>query len=115
MGLSPEPIDPQTRRQRHAKLLLAVALAVFGIWLSATFLPALIWAAVIGIAIDPLYQRAESRWPAGRKAAPTACRMLPGIGIICRCAGWRKRHARSPPPNHVPPGKTLPASIATTS
>jgi predicted PurR-regulated permease PerM len=76
MGLSPEPIDPHLRRQRHAKLLVAVALALFGIWLSATFLPALVWAAVIGIAIDPLYKRAECRWPAGRNVA------LPGLATL---------------------------------
>jgi predicted PurR-regulated permease PerM len=76
MDSAAEPNDPRAHRQRQTKLLLAVSLALFGIWLSATFLPALIWAAIIGIAIDPLYTRAECRWPAGRKAA------LPGIATL---------------------------------
>jgi predicted PurR-regulated permease PerM len=76
MASSADPNDPRTRRQRQTKLLLTVALALFGVWLSATFLPAMIWAAIIGIAIDPLYTRAECRWPAGRKAA------LPGIATL---------------------------------
>jgi predicted PurR-regulated permease PerM len=76
MATAPDPADHRTLRQRQAKMLLAVALAGFGIWLSATFIPALIWAAIIGIAIDPLYTRAESRWPGGRKA------VLPGIATL---------------------------------
>ena len=76
MATAPDPADHNTRRQRQAKMLLAVALAAFGIWLSATFIPALIWAAIIGIAIDPLYARAEYRWPGGRKA------VLPGIATL---------------------------------
>ena len=51
-------------------------LALFGLWLAGTFLPALIWAAVIAIAIDPLYTRAEARWPRGRRA------LLPGIATL---------------------------------
>ena len=46
MDSAAEPNDPRTHRQRQTKLLLAVSLALFGIWLSATFLPALIWAAI---------------------------------------------------------------------
>ena len=56
------------RAHRIAKASLGVLLALFGIWISASFIPALIWAAVIAIAIDPLYARAELRWPGGRRA-----------------------------------------------
>jgi predicted PurR-regulated permease PerM len=59
-------VEQQQRRQLWARLLLAVGLLLFGLWLSATFIPALLWAGVIGIAIDPLYTRAEARWPRGR-------------------------------------------------
>jgi predicted PurR-regulated permease PerM len=58
--------DQQQRRQHRARLLLATGLGLFGLWLSATFIPALLWAGVIAIAIDPLYTRAEARWPRGR-------------------------------------------------
>ena len=57
-----------TRAHSIAKASLGVLLAVFGIWISATFIPSLIWAVVIAVAIDPLYARAEARWPAGRRA-----------------------------------------------
>jgi predicted PurR-regulated permease PerM len=76
MSSPSDPNDVRARRQRHAKLGLTVLLALFGLWLSATFLPALIWAAIIGIAIDPVYKRAECRWPAGRKL------ILPGTATF---------------------------------
>ncbi|WP_442679723.1 AI-2E family transporter [Sphingomonas sp. ASY06-1R] len=64
------------RAQRIAKASLGIGLALFAIWLSATFIPALLWAAIIAIAIDPLYARAEDRWPGGRKA------WLPSIATL---------------------------------
>jgi len=76
MAVPAEAIDPRIRRQRQAKLALAVLLGLFGLWLSATFVPALIWAAIIAIAIDPLYKNAESRWPGARKA------VLPGLATL---------------------------------
>jgi predicted PurR-regulated permease PerM len=68
--------EQQLRRQQWARLLLTLILAVFGLWLSATFVPALLWAAVIGIAIDPVYTRAEARWPRGCAAALPALATL---------------------------------------
>jgi predicted PurR-regulated permease PerM len=56
------PSDP-ARTHRIAKIVLAIALAALGLWIGGTFLPALVWAAIIAIAIDPLYRRAEIRWP----------------------------------------------------
>jgi predicted PurR-regulated permease PerM len=67
-GMAEGPETQDTRAHSIAKASLGVLLAVFGIWISATFIPSLIWAAVIAIAIDPLYARAEARWPGGRKA-----------------------------------------------
>lgn len=46
-----------------AKAVLVAALGLFGLWIASSFLPALIWSIVIAIAIDPLYVRAERRWP----------------------------------------------------
>jgi predicted PurR-regulated permease PerM len=63
------PIETgNTRAHGIAKASLGVLLALFGIWISATFIPSLIWAVVIAVAIDPLYARAEARWPGGRRA-----------------------------------------------
>lgn len=87
MDSSAAPTDPHVRRQRQAKLVLTVAIASFGLWLSATFLPALIWAAIIGIAIDPLYTRAECRWPGGRKAVlPATATLLIALLVLAPLA-----------------------------
>ena len=64
------------RAHRLAKLVLAILLAVFGLWISATYIPSLLWAAVIAIAIDPLYKRAEIHWPNRRGA------VLPSIATL---------------------------------
>lgn len=65
MAPSADPLASQ-RVHRIAKATLTVLLVLLGLWVSATFLPALIWAAVIAVAIDPLYTRAECRWPRQR-------------------------------------------------
>ncbi len=51
------------RRQQVARLVLAIALVLLGVFIIHNFLPALVWAAVIGIAISPLYARVDARWP----------------------------------------------------
>ena len=38
-------------------------LAALGLWIVFNFLPALVWAVVIAVAIDPLVSRAETRFP----------------------------------------------------
>jgi len=58
-------IHPE-RGQRNSRIVLSVALALLGLWIARGFLPALIWATVIAIAVMPLYVRAERRWPPGR-------------------------------------------------
>jgi predicted PurR-regulated permease PerM len=50
-------------RQRFARRVLVLALAALGLFVLHRFLPALIWAAVLGIAFHPLYAKAERRWP----------------------------------------------------
>lgn len=54
------------RLQRNARIVLACALVALGLWTLHGFLPALVWAAVIAVAIGPLYARAARRWPPGR-------------------------------------------------
>jgi predicted PurR-regulated permease PerM len=73
MGQDPSSTE---RQQRIAKVTLAVLLALLGLWVSASFLPAIIWATVIAIAINPLYLKAEARWPKARNIA------LPGIATL---------------------------------
>ncbi|WP_136162838.1 AI-2E family transporter [Sphingomonas flavalba] len=66
----------EVRRQRIARLALAGALLLLGLWVARAFLPALLWALVIAIAIDPLYARAEARWPRWRRHA------LPALATV---------------------------------
>jgi predicted PurR-regulated permease PerM len=53
----------QPRRQSTARLTLIVLLGLLGLWVIHPFLPALVWAVVIAVAVDPLVQRAERRFP----------------------------------------------------
>jgi predicted PurR-regulated permease PerM len=55
-----------SRPQQTAKAALALLLAALGLWMLHRYLPALIWAAILAIAVWPLYQRAVRRWPPGK-------------------------------------------------
>jgi predicted PurR-regulated permease PerM len=60
-----EPIE-LNRSQRRARVLLALALVLLGAWTLRGFLPALVWAVILAIALWPLYRRVERRWKPGR-------------------------------------------------
>ena len=62
MADAPAP-PARHKSQRIATAALAILLGGFGIWLGATFLPAIAWAVIISIAIEPVYARFEQRWP----------------------------------------------------
>ncbi len=73
----------EKRAQGIAKALLAVLLTLFGIWISATFIPSLIWAAIIAIAIDPLYERLDRRWPGGSRTwLPASATILIAVLVL---------------------------------
>lgn len=55
--------DGSTRPQQAAKAILALLLTLLGGWTLHRYLPALIWAGILAIAVWPLYQRAVRRWP----------------------------------------------------
>jgi predicted PurR-regulated permease PerM len=58
--------DAASRPQQTAIAALALLLTALGVWTLHRYLPALIWAAILAIAVWPLYQRAERRWPPGK-------------------------------------------------
>jgi predicted PurR-regulated permease PerM len=60
----PLPLHPGARLS--ARVALAVALLGLALWTAADFLPALIWAAILALAIWPLYQRVTSRMSDGQ-------------------------------------------------
>lgn len=54
-------------KQLHpvARPIIIGALGVLGLWIASSFLPALLWALVIAVAIDPFYRSLEAKWPLG--------------------------------------------------
>ena len=61
-----EAPDGASRPQQAAKAALALLLTALGLWTLHRYLPALIWAAILAIAVWPLFQRAMRRWPPGK-------------------------------------------------
>lgn len=55
-----------SRPQQFAKGALVLVLTAVGLWTLHGYLAALVWAAILTIAVWPLYQRAVRRWPPGR-------------------------------------------------
>lgn len=49
------------KSQRIARILLVAALALLGLWVAGRFLPAVLWAVILAIALDPLYLRMRER------------------------------------------------------
>ena len=47
---------------RRARLVLVALLVALALWIVREFLPALAWAVIIAVAIDPLYLRLRGRW-----------------------------------------------------
>lgn len=60
------PHDGGSRPQQAARAVLALLLTIAGVWTLHLYLPALIWAAILAIAVWPLYQRAVRRWAPGK-------------------------------------------------
>jgi predicted PurR-regulated permease PerM len=60
---SSPPMAGSTPGQRAASAALALILVLLGVWTLHRFLPALAWAAILAIAVWPLYQRVRRRFP----------------------------------------------------
>jgi len=52
-----------TPAQMRARVALAIAIALAALWIGAAFVPAILWAAVVAIAVEPLRVRMLRRWP----------------------------------------------------
>lgn len=82
-----EPINPEDRKlgvsQRNARIVLVLLLVGLGLWIIHGFLPALIWAAILSIALWPVYGRALRAWPQGRRIAlPSLFTILVGLVFV---------------------------------
>lgn len=62
----PNPGAAALRPQALARTALVAILVLLGAWTVRGFWPALAWAAIFGVALWPLYQRTQQRWPPGR-------------------------------------------------
>lgn len=71
-----------------ARIVMATALGLFGLWILHRFLPALAWATILAIALWPLYARLTraSPGPERRIAAPLFLTFLVGLVIIAPLA-----------------------------
>lgn len=56
-------MDTSTPAQTRARIALALAIALGALWIGAAFVPAILWAAVVAIAVEPLRRRLLARWP----------------------------------------------------
>jgi len=73
--------ERSSRLQRTARTVLALTFVALGLWVASGFLRALIWGVIIAIAVGPVYDRAETRWPRHRKALLPAL-FAAGIALI---------------------------------
>lgn len=65
-------METSTPAQIRARILLATAIALGAFWIGAAFVPAILWAAVVTIAVEPLRERMLSRWPGRETIVATA-------------------------------------------
>jgi len=70
------------RAQRVAWIVLALALVGLGLWTLQEFLAALVWAAVLTVALWPSYQRARVRWPPGHHNILLPALFTLGIALV---------------------------------
>jgi predicted PurR-regulated permease PerM len=66
---------------RLGKFALILGLFAIGVWILWNFLPALAWAAVVAIALWPLFEQVRRRWR-NRTIAATVMTLLIGLGLI---------------------------------
>ncbi|HEY4040218.1 MAG TPA: AI-2E family transporter [Rhodopila sp.] len=82
--MTPDPLaqDGSSRPQQAARTVLALLLTLLGLWTLHRYLPALIWAAILAIAVWPLYQRAVRRWPPGEHNILLPAVFTAALGLI---------------------------------
>lgn len=70
-----------TPAQTRARIALAAAIAVAALWIGAAFVPSVLWAGVLAIAVEPLRTRLLGRWP-GRETVVAALLTLAVVLIV---------------------------------
>lgn len=78
----PLPPHGRARSQGVARVLLVLALSGLGLWILHRFLPALAWAVVLAVALFPLYNRLERRFPPGRHNLLLPSLMTAAVALV---------------------------------
>src|SRR3978361_1020143 len=68
--------------QQAAKFVLALLLTLLALWTLHRYLPALIWAPILAIAVWPLYQRTVHRWPPGKHNVLLPALFTAALGLM---------------------------------
>jgi predicted PurR-regulated permease PerM len=77
------PRETPERMQRYARTALVLGLVLLGAWIIHDFLGALVWAAILVVALWPTYDRVCRAWPKGEGVVwPTLFTSLAGLVII---------------------------------
>ena len=77
------PRETPERMQRYARMALVIGLMGLGLWILQGFLGALVWAAILVVALGPIYERACRAWPGGRRVTwPAVFTTMAGLVII---------------------------------
>src|ERR1700754_1609698 len=63
----PLPLGPGART--NGRIVFALVLLALGLWTAASFLPPLIWATILAVALWPLYLKFAKHFMAGPSAA----------------------------------------------
>src|SRR4051812_15640955 len=75
--------DFTEKSQRVARLVLVAGLLLLGLWIAGRFLPALLWAVILAVAIDPLQLKLRARFPAaGRIVLPLAITSVVALAVL---------------------------------
>ncbi|HWB49833.1 MAG TPA: AI-2E family transporter [Stellaceae bacterium] len=73
---------PEPPSQFRAGLVLAAGFVIIGLWILHDFLPALAWAAVLAIALWPLYQRLLQLLPEGKARIAAPLLLTAAIAVL---------------------------------
>jgi len=73
---------PEPPSQRRARVVLATAFALIGLWILRDFLPAIAWAVVLAIALWPLHRHLQQLFPGGNSRLAAPLLLTLSIGIV---------------------------------
>ena len=70
----------------RARIALAAAIALAALWIGAAFVPSILWAGVVAVAVEPLRQRCVARWPDRRTLSAGAITLAVMLIVVVPAA-----------------------------